>query len=218
MAPASVRFFKSDSLDNACPREPRTFCHQDSFLVLCASTCISPPGLMPDGAWVSFKDSEKVRTHHRLPSHWQALYPWRDLEHTSCCMGDSPQCCLQLRCREAWPQLFFSYGANFSLSGQLGTVLGRSFSLRLPSNWQSSCLDILSAGIISMLHSPGQCFSDYGRVNPGIPPDVSSQPSICPHSSHLVDDKETAGVRAWGPLSALTVSGSAQGSGCPAIA
>lgn len=62
-----------------------------------------------------------MRMHHRLPSHWQALYPWRDLEHTSCCVGGSPQCCLQLRCREAWPQLFFSYGANFSLSGQLGT-------------------------------------------------------------------------------------------------
>lgn len=80
------------------------------LVFLLQASCLIVPG----------SASRIQRKYHRLPSHWQAQYPWRDLEHASCCLGGSPQCCLQLRCREAWPQLFF-YGANFSPSGQLGT-------------------------------------------------------------------------------------------------
>lgn len=55
MAPASVTFSKSESLDNARSQRPGTLCHQDPVLVLCAlfglklafllqASCLTVPG------------------------------------------------------------------------------------------------------------------------------------------------------------------------------
>lgn len=146
MAPASVRFFESDSLDNARPQEPRTFCHKVHSLSFVPQTCISPPGLMPDHAWVSFKDSEKVRTTGS-PATGRRSIPGETWNMPPAAWEEALRAHLQLRRREAWPQLFFSYGANFSPSGQLGTNPREVFLSQAALK-----LDILSPGIISMLH------------------------------------------------------------------
>lgn len=126
MAPTSVRFFKSESLGNAHPREPGTLCHQDPFLVLSCplwpQTFVSPPGPVPDRVWVSVKDSEKVRTTGS-PATGKHSFPGeaRNMPPAAREGGPKAHPQQQPRCGEAWPQLFFSCGANFSPSGHLGT-------------------------------------------------------------------------------------------------
>lgn len=94
-APTSVRFFKSESLDNARPQEPGTFCHQDPFLVLLCplwpQTFVSPPGLMPDRVWVGFKASEKEHAT-RSPATGRHSLPGETWSIASCCLGQSPPC------------------------------------------------------------------------------------------------------------------------------
>lgn len=75
---------------------------------------------MPDRAWVSFKDSEKVGTTGS-PATGRRSIPGETWNMPPAAWEEALNACLQLRCREAWPQLFFSYAANFSPSGQLGT-------------------------------------------------------------------------------------------------
>lgn len=113
VAPTSVRFFKSESLDNARPQEPGTFCHQDPFLVLLCPLW-PPPGLMPDRVWVSVKASEKARTTGS-PATGKRSFPGETWSMPPAAREGA------LKAHPQQSGLFFSYGANFSPSGHLGT-------------------------------------------------------------------------------------------------
>jgi hypothetical protein len=140
VAPTSVMFFKSKSLDNARPREPGTFCHQDPFLVLLCplwpQTLVSPPGLMPDRVWVSVKASEKVRTTTGSPATGKRSFPGETWTMPHTAQGRALKTtCSSSGAGRPGPSSSFPMEQTSALLATQAQVLGRSFSLNLPSNW-----------------------------------------------------------------------------------
>lgn len=180
-------------------------------------TCVSPPGLTPDRAWVSFKASGKVHTTG-FPATGRRSFPGETWNVPPDAWDTALNAHLQqLRRGEAWPQLFVSYGANFSTSVHSGTSPREVFFSQLPLHWQFSCLHILSAGVISAHHYPGQC-SSYGRTNPRKQhPHLMSPDSTILSSLTWLTTKRLKGSGS-GATSAWTVTGSTQCPGCLALA
>lgn len=136
VAPTSVTFSKSESLDTACPQEPGTFCHQDPVLVLCALFGLKLAFLLQDSRLTVPGSASRLQGKY-TPQAPQPLAGAVSLERPGTCLlmlGTQPSMptCSSSDAGRPGPSSSFPMEQTSVLLSTQAQVLGRSFSLSCP--------------------------------------------------------------------------------------